>query len=179
TRLVAGTLLHIPWSLDLEYNLACGIPSFYNVHKEWKRKKVVVFLVPGAFTPTCHINHLPGYVEKVADFKARGVDIIAVLAASDAFVTSRWGRLHGTKDKILTLSDSNANWSRCLGLARPDSNDKVLGMCTARYARIIDDLVIKYVGVSTGILPLEAERTRAEPERSVTVSGADSVLANL
>ncbi|KAK7036636.1 peroxiredoxin type-2 [Paramarasmius palmivorus] len=160
-----GTFMHVPWTPDLESKLACGVPSKLDIHKEWKGKKVVLFSVPGAFTPTCHVNHLPGYLQNFQELKNKGVDVIAVLAANDPFVMSGWGKVNGTKDKILTLSDGNANWSRSLGLVRPDSKDAALGMRTARYALIIDDLVVKYIGV--------------EPERGVTVSGVAAVLANL
>jgi len=120
--------------------------------------------VPGAFTPTCHVNHLPPYLKKYDEFKAKGVDIIAVIAANDLFVMSGWGRLNGLKDKILTLSDTYAEWSKSLGLSI-DLTDKGLGVRTARYAMIIDNLVVKYIEV--------------EPAAGVSVSGADAVLAHL
>lgn len=89
-----------------------------NISQDWKGKKVVIFAVPGAFTvslsprshvhddnqcfpqPTCHVNHLPPYIEKYDEFKAKGVDVIAVVAANDAFVMSGWGRFEGLKDKV-------------------------------------------------------------------------------
>lgn len=67
---------------------------------DWKGKKVVVFSVPGAFTPTCHINHLPPYLQKYDEFKAKGVDTIAVVAANDAFVMSGWARVEKLTDKV-------------------------------------------------------------------------------
>lgn len=67
---------------------------------EWKGKKVVIFSVPGAFTPTCHVNHLPPYIQKYDEFKSKGVDVIAVVAANDVFVMSGWGRVEGLKDKV-------------------------------------------------------------------------------
>ncbi|KAG1745721.1 thioredoxin-dependent peroxidase [Suillus lakei] len=114
--------------------------------------------------PTCHINHLPPYLTKYGEFKAKGVDVIAVVAANDPFVMSGWGRVEGLTDKIITLSDPNAVWSGSLGLS-VDLSERGFGVRTARYAMIIDDLVIKYV--------------EAEPGPGVTVSGADAVLAKL
>ncbi|KDQ51864.1 hypothetical protein JAAARDRAFT_62226 [Jaapia argillacea MUCL 33604] len=158
-----GTFSYVAWSPELENNLACGVPSKLSTD-EWKGKKVVLFSVPGAFTPTCHINHLPPYIHKYDEFKAKGVDVIAVVAANDPFVMSGWGRVEGVKDKILTLSDTYAEWSASLGLTI-DLNARGLGIRTNRYAMIIDDLVVKYVEV--------------EPAPGVTVSGADAVLAKL
>ncbi|KIK63489.1 hypothetical protein GYMLUDRAFT_259674 [Collybiopsis luxurians FD-317 M1] len=159
-----GTFTYVPYSAELDDHSACGIPIKLDITKEWKGKKVVLFAVPGAFTPTCHVNHLPPYIQKYDEFKAKGVDVIAVVAANDAFVMSGWGRFEGLKDKILTLSDTNVEWSSKLGLSL-DLSSLAFGTRTARYAMIIDDLVVKYVEV--------------EPGRGVSVSGADAVLAKL
>ncbi|KAJ6468056.1 1-Cys peroxiredoxin isozyme [Mycena vulgaris] len=158
-----GEFGYIPWAPELEDNLACGIPSKITTDA-WKGKKVVLFSVPGAFTPTCHTNHLPPYLQKYDEFKAKGVDVIAVIAANDLFVMSGWARFEGCKDKILALSDANAKWSAGLDLSI-DLTDKGLGVRTNRYAMIIDDLVVKYIEV--------------EPAPGVSVSGADAVLAKL
>ncbi|KAJ3793008.1 1-Cys peroxiredoxin isozyme [Lentinula aff. detonsa] len=159
-----GTFSYIPYSPELDSHAACGVPTKLNISKDWKGKKIVLFAVPGAFTPTCHVNHLPPYVEKYDEFKSKGVDEIAVVAANDAFVMSGWGRFEGLKDKILTLSDPNVEWSKKLGLDL-DLSALAFGTRTARYAMIIDDLVVKYVEV--------------EPGTEVTVSGAEAVLAKL
>ncbi|KAG2087020.1 Redoxin [Suillus discolor] len=153
----------IPFTEELADHSACGIPTTLSTDS-WKGKKVVLFSVPGAFTPTCHINHLPPYLAQYNEFKAKGVDVIAVIAANDPFVLSGWGRVEGLTDKIITLSDPNAAWSGSLGLS-VDLSGRGFGIRTARYAMIIDDLVIKYVEV--------------EPGLGVTVSGADAVLAHL
>ncbi|KAJ2930716.1 hypothetical protein H1R20_g6379, partial [Candolleomyces eurysporus] len=158
-----GTFKYIPWSEALEDNLVCGAPIELSTN-EWKGKKVVLFSVPGAFTPTCHTNHLPPYLEKFDQFKAKGVDAIAVLAANDPFVMSGWARFEGLKDKIIALSDNGAQWSKKLGLDK-DLTANGLGIRTSRYALILEDNVVKYVGIET--------------ERGVTVSGADAVLAHL
>ncbi|EJF61597.1 Redoxin [Dichomitus squalens] len=158
-----GTFTYIPWSPELEDHSACGVPVKLSTD-EWKGKKVVLVAVPGAFTPTCHVNHLPPFVEKYDEFKAKGVDVIAVVAANDAFVQSGWARFLGLKDKVLALSDPNAKWSSQLGLSQ-DLSAVDFGTRTKRYALVIDDLKVTYVGVET--------------ERAVSVSGADAVLAAL
>ncbi|THV00277.1 1-Cys peroxiredoxin isozyme [Dendrothele bispora CBS 962.96] len=157
----AGTFKYIPYTPELESNAACGVPVSLDITKDWKGKKVVLFSVPGAFTPTCHVNHLPPYLQKYDEFKAKGVDVIGVLASNDPFVMSGWGRFQDVKDKLLCLSDIGAEWSSKLGL----SMDTPGGARTARYAIILDDLTIKYIEV--------------EPAPGVSVSGADAVLAKL
>ncbi|KAI0828517.1 Redoxin [Trametes gibbosa] len=158
-----GTFTYIPYTPELEDHSACGIPVKLNTD-EWKGKKVVLVSVPGAFTPTCHSNHIPPFLQKYDEFKAKGVDVVAIVAANDAFVLSGWARFLGLQDKILALSDPNARWSAELGLSQ-DLSAVDFGTRTKRYALIIDDLKVKYVGVETA--------------RAVTVSGADAVLAAL
>ncbi|KAF5375780.1 hypothetical protein D9757_008976 [Collybiopsis confluens] len=160
----SGVFTYVPYSAELDDHSACGVPTKLDITKDWKGKKVVLFAVPGAFTPTCHVNHLPPYIQKYDEFKAKGVDVIAVVAANDAFVMSGWGRFEKLQDKILTLSDPNAEWSAKLGLSI-DLSALAFGTRTARYAIILDDLVVKYVDV--------------EPGTGVTVSGADVVLSKL
>jgi len=159
-----GTFTYVPYTPEMEDNLVCGVPTKLSTN-EWKGKKVVLFAVPGAFTPTCHAKHLPGFVEKFDEFKKKGVDVIAVVAANDPFVMSGWGRFEGLKDKILALSDTNAGWSKSLGLSL-DLSERGMGIRTTRYALILDDLKITYV--------------EAEPNPTgVTVTGADAILAKL
>lgn len=162
-KIPSGTFKYVPYTPELDDALACGVPTTLSTD-EWKGKKVVLFSVPGAFTPTCHANHLPPYIKKYDEFKAKGVDVIAVVAANDPFVMSGWARVSGLKDKILALSDTNAEWSGSMGLSA-DMSARGFGIRTARYALVIDDLVVKYIGV--------------ENAPGVTVSGADAVLANL
>ncbi|KAF5310253.1 hypothetical protein D9619_010295 [Psilocybe cf. subviscida] len=162
-KIPEGTFSYVPYTPALDDGLACGIPTTLSTN-DWKGKKVVLFAVPGAFTPTCHVNHLPPYIKKYDEFKAKKVDIIAVVAANDPFVMSGWARVEGLKDKILALSDSDAKWSKEIGHTL-DLTTKGLGIRTGRYAIIIDDLVVKYIGV--------------EPGAGVTVSSADEVLAKL
>ncbi|KAF9066718.1 Redoxin [Rhodocollybia butyracea] len=160
-----GTFTYVPYTPELDSHAACGVPTKLSIRKEWKGKKVVLFGVPGAFTPTCHVNHLPPYISKHDELKAKGVDVIAVVGANDPFVMSGWGRFEGLKDKILTLSDPNVEWAKQVGLIA-DLSARGLGVRIARFALILDDLVVKYLGV--------------EPAPgAVTVSGADVVLSKL
>ncbi|KAI0791032.1 1-Cys peroxiredoxin isozyme [Abortiporus biennis] len=158
----AGTFKYIPYTPE-ESIAACGIPQALSTDS-WKGKKVVLFSVPGAFTPTCHVTHLPGFLAKADEIKAKGVDVLAVVAANDPFVMSGWAKALGLKDKILALSDTGAAWSASIGLSK-DLSARGMGTRTARYALIIDDLVIKYIEL--------------EPAAGVTVSGADAVLKAL
>ncbi|KAF9238248.1 1-Cys peroxiredoxin isozyme [Melanogaster broomeanus] len=163
-KIPEGTFPYVPYAPELDDLSACGIPTKLSTN-DWAGKKVVLFSVPGAFTPTCHINHLPGYLQRYDQFKAKGVDVIAVLAANDPFVMSGWARVEGLKDKIVALSDPNAEWSAGLGLSL-DLSDRGMGIRTHRYALVLDDLVVKFVEVeSVG--------------SNVTVSGAEVVLAAL
>ncbi|KAH8107288.1 thioredoxin-dependent peroxidase [Phellopilus nigrolimitatus] len=163
-KIPEGTFTYVPYSQELEDGLACGIPVQLKTHDEWKGKKVVLFSVPGAFTPTCHVSHLPGFLKSTGEFEAKGVDVIAVIAANDPFVMSGWGRVEGVKDKILCLSDADAKWSATMGLS-VDLTSRGMGVRTARYAMIINDLKIEYIGL--------------EAAAGVSVSGAEAVLAKL
>ncbi|KAF8550129.1 Redoxin [Imleria badia] len=156
---------YVPYTPELDDLSACGTVANYDIAKEWAGKKVVVFAVPGAFTPTCHANHLPGYVKKYDQFKAKGIDVVAVIAANDPFVLSGWARVEGLKDKIVALTDTDADWSKSIGLSL-DLSAKGLGVRTNRYALILDDLVVKHI------------RVEVNPS-SVEVTGAEHLLALL
>ncbi|PSS21857.1 hypothetical protein M430DRAFT_57270 [Amorphotheca resinae ATCC 22711] len=152
------TFSYIPYTPEISDITSCGIPVNYNASKEWADKKVVVFAVPGAFTPSCSAKHLPGFIEKLPALKSKGVDIIACIAYNDAWVMSAWGKANGIKDdSILFLSDTDAAFSKKLGWT--------VGERTARYAVIIDHGKITY-----------AEK---EPGREVSVSSAEAVLSKL
>ncbi|KUJ23390.1 allergen Asp F3 [Mollisia scopiformis] len=149
---------YIPYTAEAAGITSCGIPINYDASKEWANKKVVLFSVPGAFTPGCSAKHLPGYIENLAALKSKGVDVVAVIAYNDAFVMSAWGKANNIKgDDILFLSDVGTEFSKKLGWT--------MGERTARYALIIDNGKITY-----------AEK---EPGREVSVSSAEAVLAKL
>ncbi|WP_421929180.1 peroxiredoxin [Neoaquamicrobium sediminum] len=101
-------------------------------------KKVVLFGVPGAFTPTCSNNHLPGYLENYDAILARGVDTIAVVAVNDAFVMSAWARFTGGEGKLLYLADGSGDFAKATGLDL-DMSARGLGLRSARFSMIVED----------------------------------------
>lgn len=128
-------------------------------------KKVILFGVPGAFTPTCSNNHLPGFLENAEAIRARGVDTIACLSVNDHFVLKAWANQTGAKDKILFLADGAASFTRDIGLD-VDMSSRGFGIRSRRFAAIVED------GVVTSI---EIE----EAPGSAEVSGAAAVIARL
>jgi len=101
-------------------------------------KKVVLFSVPGAFTPTCSAKHLPGFVQQAAAIKAKGVDTIACMAVNDPFVMEAWGKDQDVGDSVLMLADGSAKYAKSLGLEL-DLNEMGLGTRSQRFAMIVDD----------------------------------------
>jgi glutaredoxin/glutathione-dependent peroxiredoxin len=128
------------------------------------RGKVVLFAVPGAFTPTCSDYHLPGFVVRADELRAKGVDVVACLSVNDPFVMGAWGSDQQVGDKVLMLADGNGDFTRAVGLEM-DGSAFGLGTRSQRYAAIIED------GVVTALF--------VEPESGLDVSSADSVLAAL
>ena len=108
-------------------------------------RKVALFAVPGAFTPTCSARHLPGYVEKAEDFKAKGVDEIACTAVNDAFVMGAWNQADGSDD-ITMLADGNGNFAEAVGLDA-DMGGYGMGKRSQRYSMIVDDGVVTELNV--------------------------------
>ena len=127
-------------------------------------KKVVVFSVPGAFTPTCSKQHLPGFVEHADALRAKGVDTIACMAVNDAFVMDAWGASAGAGDKVLMLADGNGDYTAALGLEL-DATGFGMGARGQRFAMVVDDGVISQLHVEE---PMKFE-----------VSSAEYVLNNL
>ena len=105
-------------------------------------KKVVLFSVPGAFTPTCDARHLPGFVQHADDFKAKGVDTVACMAINDVFVMKAWGKASAVDDKVLMLADGNGDYAKALGLEL-DATGFGMGMRGQRFALVVDDGVVK------------------------------------
>ncbi len=112
-------------------------------------KRVVLFAVPGAFTPTCSQQHLPGFVAKVDDLKAKGIDTIACIATNDAFVMGAWANDHNVGDKVLMLSDGNGEFTKAMGLEF-DLSGLGLGVRSQRYALVAENGVIKDLQVEEG-----------------------------
>jgi len=121
-------------------------------------KKVVLFAVPGAFTPTCSNQHLPGFVVRAADIKAKGVDTVACISVNDAFVMNAWGKAHGTGDEVLMLADGNADFARAIGLDF-DGSGIGFGVRSQRYAMIVNDGVVELLNVEK---PMKFEVSDAE-----------------
>jgi peroxiredoxin len=112
----------------------------------FKGKKVVLFSVPGAFTPTCDAKHLPGFVQNAESLKAKGVDTIACMAVNDVFVMNAWGKHSNVGDKVLMLADGNGDYARALGLEL-DARGFGMGTRGQRFAVIVDDGVAKALNV--------------------------------
>ena len=112
-------------------------------------KKVVLFAVPGAFTPTCSAKHLPGFVEAAGDIKAKGVDTIACLSVNDPFVMGAWSKDQNTGDKVLMLADGSATFTQSLDTVL-DLTERGLGIRSRRYSMIVDDGVVSRINLEEG-----------------------------
>lgn len=121
-------------------------PKETSTEEIFKGKKVVLFAVPGAFTPTCSAKHLPGFIQNYDALKAKGVDTIACIAVNDAFVMGAWGKDQGTGDKVVMLADGAAAFAKALGLEL-DLNARGMGWRSQRYALIADDMKVTHLGV--------------------------------
>ena len=131
----------------------------------FKGKKVVLFAVPGAFTPTCHKNHLPGFLNNADKIKAKGIDTIAVTGVNDVFVMDAWKKATDTDGKIEFLADGSAAFANAIGLS-VDLGARGLGTRSQRYAMVVEDGVVKALNVEDA--PGKAE-----------ASGADNLLKSL
>ncbi|HSA80270.1 MAG TPA: peroxiredoxin [Geminicoccaceae bacterium] len=121
-------------------------------------KKVVLFAVPGAFTPTCSERHLPGFVEQADALKAKGVEVIACVAVNDPFVLGAWEKARNVGGKVTMLSDGNGDFTRALGLEF-DGSGFGLGKRSRRYAMVVEDGTVKTLLVEE--VPSQAERSSA------------------
>jgi len=128
-------------------------------------KTVVLFSVPGAFTPTCSKTHLPGFVKNAAAIQAKGVDTIACLAVNDVFVMDAWGKSSGAEGKVLMLADGNAAYTKALGLEL-DASGFGMGTRGQRFAMVVKDGVV--------------DKLQVEPSAAqCTISGGESILSGL
>jgi glutaredoxin/glutathione-dependent peroxiredoxin len=128
----------------------------------FKGKKVVLFAVPGAFTPTCSKNHLPGFLNKADAIKAKGVDAIAVTSVNDPFVQDAWKKATDPENKIEFLADGSADFAKALGLEL-DASANGLGIRSKRYSMIVEDGVVKSLNIEDA--PGKAD-----------ISGADALI---
>ena len=138
-------------------------PSETSTAEIFSGKKVVLFAVPGAFTPGCSMTHLPGYVSSASDIKSKGVDTIICMAVNDAFVMDAWGRAHDAS-AIMMLADGNGDFTSSLGLEL-DGTGFGLGKRSQRFAMIVQDGVVEHLNVEEG--------------PGIDVSSAESILALL
>jgi peroxiredoxin len=109
-------------------------------------KKVVLFALPGAFTPTCSAKHLPGFVQSAEALKAKGVDAVACLSVNDAFVMGAWGDQQKAGDKVMMLADGNGDFTRAVGLEM-DGSRFGMGKRSQRYSMIVENGVVKTLNV--------------------------------
>ncbi len=121
-------------------------PNAFQVSDLVKGKKILMFALPGAFTPTCSAKHVPSYLEHFAAINAKGVDEIWCVAVNDAFVMGAWGREQKVGGKIRMLADGSALWTRALGLEL-DLTAKGMGVRSQRYAALLDDGVVKVLHI--------------------------------
>ena len=127
-------------------------------------RKVVLFGLPGAFTPTCNMNHLPGFLLAYDDIKAQGVDTVACTAVNDIHVMKAWGKATESDGKIMMLADGNGDFARAIGL-NVDLKPYGMGERSKRYSMIVEDGVVKTLNIET--------------ERGVNVSGAETIMKQL
>ncbi len=121
-------------------------PAARTTDEVFKGRKVAIFAVPGAYTPTCHKNHMPGFVDRVAELKAKGIDAVACTAVNDVFVLDNWSKDTGAAGKIEMLADGSADFTKAIGL-EIDLTGFGLGVRSKRYAMLVDDGVVKILNV--------------------------------
>ena len=151
-------------SVTLKQLTSEGVKEF-TTDEIFRGKRIVLIAVPGAFTPACSQRHLPGYVDKAADIKAKGIDEIACVAVNDAFVMGAWGRDQKAEGKVRMLADGSGDFARTLGLEL-DLSKGGLGIRSKRYSMLVDDGVVKSLNVE-------------QQPGQVEASGADAMLRSL
>ena len=139
-------------------------PGWKTTDEVFKGKKVVLFAVPGAFTPTCHKNHLPGFVKNLGAIKAKGINTVAVTGVNDVFVMDAWKKASGG-DGIEFLADGSAAWAKAIGITA-DLTERGLGVRSGRYSMVVQDGTVKSLNVE-------------EAPGKADVSGGDNLLKSL
>ncbi len=134
-------------------------PAVKTTDDVFKGRRVVLFAVPGAFTPTCHKNHMPGYVTLADQIKAKGVDAIAVTGVNDVFVMKAWADASGADGKVEFLADGNGDFAKATGLEL-DRTGFGLGMRSQRYSMLVEDGVVKSLNLEEQ--PGKVDLTSAE-----------------
>jgi glutaredoxin/glutathione-dependent peroxiredoxin len=143
----------------------CAVgPNAFQVGDMVKGKKIIIFGLPGAYTPTCSAKHVPGYVEHAAALKAKGIDEVWCVSVNDAFVMGSWGRELATRGKVRMFGDGNAEFSKAVGLTL-DLTARGMGLRSNRYAMLVDNGLVQALHVE-------------EPGK-FEVSSAEAMLAKL
>jgi peroxiredoxin len=160
-RLPDGTLTEL---IDTE-RPGCTIgPNNFTVSEQAKGKRIAIFAVPGAFTPTCSAKHVPSYVQNFDKLKAKGVDEVWCIAVNDAFVRGAWGKDPKCGGKVRMMADGSATYTKALGLEM-DLTARGMGVRSQRYSMLVDDGVVKALNV--------------EQPGKFEVSGAETMLQKL
>jgi glutaredoxin/glutathione-dependent peroxiredoxin len=142
-KLPAGTLNEF---IEVEGN-GCSLgPNGFDIEKATAGKKIAIFALPGAFTPTCSAQHVPGYVQQAEAFKAAGVDEIWCVSVNDAFVMGAWGRDQKTAGKVRMMADGSGDFAKATGLTL-DLNARGMGLRSQRYSMLVVDGVVKALNV--------------------------------
>ncbi|MCP4389421.1 MAG: peroxiredoxin [Gammaproteobacteria bacterium] len=150
-------------SIDVQYKTEDTVQTI-NTDELFAGKKVVLFALPGAFTPTCSAAHLPGYVVNSDKLFDKGVDSIICLSVNDAHVMDAWGKQHKVDDRVMMIADGNADFSRAIGM-EVDLSAGGMGLRSKRYAMVVKDAVV--------------EQLNLEAPREFKVSDAETILSSL
>jgi peroxiredoxin len=150
-------------SIDLQHKIDDQVETI-NSDALFGGKKVVLFALPGAFTPTCSASHLPGYVVHSDQLFDKGIDRIICLSVNDAHVMQAWGRQHNVDDRVMMIADGSAHFTRAIGL-EVDLDAGGMGIRSQRYAMVVNDGVVELLNV--------------EAPRAFEVSDAETILASL
>ena len=142
-RLPDGTLTEL---IETETPGCTLGPNAFKVSDLVKGKRIVVFGLPGAFTPTCSAKHLPGFVNNAEELKKKGVEVIACLSVNDAFVMDAWGKAQNAGDKVIMLADGNADFAKATGLTM-DGTGYGMGLRTSRWAMVLEDGKVKTLNI--------------------------------
>jgi peroxiredoxin len=158
-KLPAGKLQEF---IEVEGN-GCSLgPNTFEVEKEAVGKKIAIFALPGAFTPTCSAKHVPGYVEHADKLRAAGIDEVWCVSVNDAYVMGAWGREQKTAGKVRMMADGSAEWTKALGLTL-DLSAKGMGVRSQRFSMLVDNGVVKTLNI--------------EAPGKFEVSNAETILA--
>ncbi len=150
-------------AVDLQHMADSGVETI-NSEDLFGGKKVALFALPGAYTPTCSASHLPGYVVASDELFAKGIDLIVCLSVNDAFVMDAWGKQHNADDRVMMIADGSAHFTRAVGLEL-DLDATGMGIRSQRYAMVINDNVVEVLNI--------------EAPKQFEVSDAQTILASI